>query len=75
MITGYSSNKNGVWNEQFLRSQGVVAVLNKPFNLDLLVATVESTLKERFQHSGTGTETSPDLENGTQDVIATLGAA
>jgi CheY-like chemotaxis protein len=75
MITGYSSNKNGVWNEQFLRGQGVVAVLNKPFNLDLLVLTVERSLKESLQHDSGGTQTSTNPENGSHGVKATLGAA
>jgi CheY-like chemotaxis protein len=56
MITGYSSNKNGVWNEQFLRGQGVVAVLNKPFNLDLLISTVDRSLKEKSQPSDAGVQ-------------------
>jgi CheY-like chemotaxis protein len=68
MITGYSSNKNGVWNEQFLRGQGVVAVLNKPFNLDLLISTVERSLKEKSQPSDTGVQISAIPETVSQDV-------
>ena len=34
VVTGYSSKST--WDEKFLRKQGVVAVLNKPVDLDEL---------------------------------------
>jgi DNA-binding NtrC family response regulator len=41
IITGYSSNNSGVWNKQFLNTQGIIAVVNKPLDFDYLLSIVE----------------------------------
>jgi CheY-like chemotaxis protein len=48
IITGYSSNNNGVWNKDFLKTRGVAAVLNKPLDFDYLAAVLEDfSMKKR----------------------------
>ena len=47
LVTGYSSNGGGAWNKSFLQKQGVVAVLNKPFDLDFLGNIVEDIARNR----------------------------
>lgn len=47
LVTGYSSNGGGAWNKSFLQKQGVIAVLNKPFDLDFLGNIVEDISRAR----------------------------
>ena len=46
LITGYS---NGNWNENFLRTQGVCAVLNKPLDLTHLSEILEEIKAKKTQ--------------------------
>ena len=41
VITGYSNNNNGIWNQQFLQNQGIIAVLNKPIDFNYLTSLLE----------------------------------
>jgi CheY-like chemotaxis protein len=47
IITGYSTNNNGVWNKQFLKSQGVLALINKPLDLDFLGSLLQDLVDKQ----------------------------
>lgn len=45
IVTGYSTG-GGAWNESFLRQQGIVAVLNKPFDMDYLATVLRDVISK-----------------------------
>jgi len=52
MITGYSSNNNGVWNRSFLKEQGIVAVLNKPLDFEHLCSVLDDISAKQRSSAG-----------------------